>query len=374
MIYFDNAATSRFKPKCMINALKHEILNSSNGGRSGHKDAINTAIAISNARETISGFLGCKTVIFTKNCTEALNLAIMGTLKKNQHIITTVNEHNSTLRPLFRLERNKAIRLTVVNPDKNLSINPTHIERLINKDTYLIAINAVSNVTGAVSNIEKIGNIAKQHNVMLLVDGAQAIPHITLNMKKMNIDFLACAGHKGLHGPQGTGFLAINTNEDILPMLYGGTGTNSDSVYQPYTIPETLEAGTLNSGGIIALGKATQWTMDNLDKINSKIEQINSIILYGLKNMNNVEVYTPDGCKTGVITFNIKGATSSEIGDILNERYNIAVRAGLHCAPLIHNHLNTLDRGAVRVSVGYNNTEREANILINAIQKIASKY
>lgn len=374
MIYFDNAATSRFKPKCMVNALKRELLNSANGGRSGHKDAIKTAMAISETRQILSDFLGAESIIFTKNCTEALNLAIFGTLKEHRHIITTVNEHNSTLRPLFRLERDKKIKLTVVNPDKNLAINPLHIERLINKETYLIAVNAVSNVTGAVSNIEKIGQIAKEHGIMFLVDGAQAIPHIDINMKKMNIDLLACAGHKGLHGAQGTGFLALNTDTEIKPLLYGGTGTNSDSVYQPYTIPEALEAGTLNSAGIVALGEATKWTIRNLNNIRTKIEELNNIILYGLKNMNGIEVYTPDGCKMGVISFNIKGATSMEVGDILNEKYNIAVRTGLHCAPLIHNHLDTLDRGAVRVSVGYNNTEREARILIDAIKNIVLKY
>lgn len=370
MIYFDNSATSRFKPNSMLKAMLREAQNSSNGGRSGHRDAVKTAMKISDVRTFLCDTVNANEVIFTKNCTEALNIVIFGTVKKGGHVITTVNEHNSVLRPLYKLKKDGLIDLTVVNPDKNLKINPLHVERLIRPETYMVAVNAVSNVTGAESDIGAIGEICKRKGIIFLVDGAQALPHIPVDMKKQNISFLACAGHKGLHGPQGTGFLAMNSMCEVTPLLYGGTGTNSDSVYQPKLFPESLEAGTLNSCGIIALGEAAKWTYKNLDRIKRITAKLNEIILYGLKNMNNVEVYTPDGATSGVISFNVKGLNSGEVGDILNEKYNIAVRTGLHCAPLIHNHLGTMERGAVRISIGYNNTVSDAEKLLNAIKKL----
>lgn len=371
MIYFDNSATSRFKPACMLRAMRNELEKSSNGGRSGHRDAVSTAIKISAVRTFLCDYLNANELIFTKNCTEALNIAIFGTVKYGGHALTTVNEHNSVLRPLFKLERDKSISLSVVNPDANLKNNPAHIERMLRPETYLVAVNAVSNVTGVASDLEAIGSICKKRGILFLVDAAQALPHVSINMKKLGIGFLASAGHKGLHGPQGTGFLALNSLTGIQPLLYGGTGTNSDSVYQPHALPEALEAGTLNSAGIIGLGEAVRWTIKNIGKINRKTEELNQIVLYGLKNMKNVEVYTPDGTECGVISFNVKGMDSTEVGDILNERYDIAVRTGLHCAPLIHNHLGTLERGAVRVSIGYNNSKKDALRLLDAVSEIS---
>ena len=186
-------------------------------------------------------------------------------------------------------------------------------------------------------------------------------------MKKQGISYIACAGHKGLHGPQGTGFLALNRLAEITPLIYGGTGTNSDSVYQPHNLPESLEAGTLNAPGIIGLGESVRWTIENIDKITSKIKRLNDRIMFALKTMKNVEVYTPVGTDTGVISFNIKNLDSAETSDILNNKYDIAVRSGLHCAPLMHNFLGTLEKGAVRISIGYNNTDADAEKLIEDI-------
>lgn len=374
MIYFDNAATSRYKPKKMIAAMLAELKRSANGGRSGHRDAVETTVKITHARTFFKNLLSAQEVVFTKNCTEAANLALCGTLKKGDHVVTTVNEHNSILRPLFRMEKEGRIKLSIVNPDRNLKISAQHIERVITPDTSLIAVNAVSNVTGAQSDISSIGEVAKKYRALLFVDGAQWLPHDTCDMSAQNIAFLACAGHKGFHGPQGTGFLAINSDAEIRPLITGGTGTNSDSVYPPYTLPEALEAGTLNSAGIIGLHQGALWTAANAQKINEKVHALNEHILYGIKSLSKAEVYTPDGCQSGVISFNIKGASSSEIGDILNERYNIAVRTGLHCAPLIHNYLGTLERGAVRVSIGYNNSKYDAEALLRALKEICENY
>lgn len=368
MIYFDNSATSKFKPRAAVTALKKEFADSANGGRAAHSDAIKTALKISDVRTFLSDYFNANEIIFTKNCTEALNIVIFGIMKSG-HAITTVSEHNSVLRPLYHLKREGVIDLTVINPDKDLTVNPLHIEKTIRGDTRLVAVNAVSNVTGAAADINAIGEICAEKNILLLVDAAQAIPHIAFNMKKQNISFLAAAGHKGLHGPQGTGILALNYL-NIPPLMHGGTGVNSDSVYMSRTFPESLEAGTLNSGGIIALGESAKWTVKNAKKINDRITSISRYIFYSLKSVRNVTVYTqnPD---TGVISFNVGELDSSEVGNILNDNYDIAIRSGLHCAPLIHNHLGTLDRGAVRVSVGYNNSMSDAKKLIKAVREIS---
>lgn len=371
MIYFDNSATSRFKPRQTLKAIRRELLHSANGGRSGHNDAVATAMKISDTRTLLCDYFNANEVIFTKNCTEALNIVVSGILKRGDHVITTVTEHNSTLRPLYNLQKNGIIELSVINPDKNLKINPSHVRRMIKNNTALIALNAVSNVTGVENDVGKIGAIAAEFRIPFLVDAAQAVPHVSFDMKKQGISYIACAGHKGLHGPQGTGFLALNRLAEITPLIYGGTGTNSDSVYQPHNLPESLEAGTLNAPGIIGLGESVRWTIENLDKITSKIKRLNDRIMFALKTMKNVEVYTPVGTDTGVISFNIKNLDSSETSDILNKKYDIAVRSGLHCAPLMHNFLGTLEKGAVRISIGYNNTDADAEKLIEAVRDIA---
>ncbi|HIU82760.1 MAG TPA: aminotransferase class V-fold PLP-dependent enzyme [Candidatus Faecicola pullistercoris] len=377
MIYFDNAATSRFKPKKSRRALLETYVNSANGGRGGHDDAVNAAVKTETARSILLENLGAAEgydLIFTKNCTEALNLAVFGTVKKGGHVITTVTEHNSVLRPLYELQRNKIITLSVINPDKNLTVRADMIERLITEETYMLAVSSMSNVTGVPSEISKTGKLARKYNLVYLADGAQSVPHVRTDMREQNIDLLACPGHKGLHGPQGTGFLIVRQGIALKPLLYGGTGTNSDSVYQPLTLPEGMESGTLNTAGIAALGEAAKWTFEHINKINARISLISNKILYGLKKMPGIRVYTPDGCHTGVISFNLNGLTSSEVGDILNEKYKIAVRTGLHCAPLMHNYLGTLESGAVRISVGYNNTLKDADLLLKAIGEIADTY
>lgn len=372
MIYFDNSATSKYKPKSMIKAVLGELVDSANGGRSAHDDALKTALKISACRSLLCDYLNANEVIFTKNCTEAINIVLFGILKQGDHVVTTVTEHNAVLRPLFALEKAKVITLSVINPDKNLKINPVHVQKTIKDNTALIVLNAVSNVTGVANDIDRIGRISADFKIPLLVDSAQALPHMKINMKKQNVAYLAGAGHKGLHGPQGTGFLALNRMSDVNPLIYGGTGTSSDSVYQPHNLPESLEAGTLNGAGIAGLYESVKWTIKNADKINEKIARFSNRLTFALKSMRNVEVYTPVGTVSGVITFNVKGVDSTTVADVLNKKYGIAVRAGLHCAPLIHNYLGTLEKGAVRISVGYNNKNADVEKLIEAIREIAN--
>lgn len=377
MIYFDNAATSRFKPKSVRKAVVKELKKSANPGRGAHRDAIRASMLVENARAYLLSALGADDdyeLVFTKNCTEALNLAIFGTVIPKTHVVTTALEHNSVLRPLFKLKDENVISLSVLNPDRFGKINPAHFERMLGNDTRLAVVTAQSNVTGMTTDLAAIGKICAGHNVTLLADGAQAVPLTKINVKEMNISMLAAPGHKGLHGPQGTGFLIFKRNLNVRPLLLGGTGTDSDSVYMPKSPPESLEAGTLNAAGIAGLLEGAKWSFKHAEASRKHIEKLSEKIIYGLKKIPGVTLYTADDCFTGVVSFNVKGADSTEVGDILNEKYHVAVRAGLHCAPLVHNANGTLDVGAVRVGIGVDNTEKEADKLLSAVKSIAAKF
>ncbi|MGI6700969.1 MAG: aminotransferase class V-fold PLP-dependent enzyme [Christensenellales bacterium] len=371
MIYLDNAATSRFKPKSVIKAVVKELTNSANPGRSGHNDAISTLQRVYETRKKVLEFVNCSDgeVIFTASCTEALNLAIFGTARTG-HVITTALEHNSTLRPLYKLEKEKLIKLTVIEPDSSGKINPKDIEKAINLDTYLVAVNNISNVTGAETDIAEIGKITSKKGALFLVDGAQSLGHKSIDMNKMGIDMLAAPGHKGIHGMQGSGFLVYSGRLRLNPIKYGGTGTNSESVYQPVAPPEAYESGTLNTPGIASIKAGIEWTMKHFDQIGKKLEHLSDIMLNGLKNIKGVTLYSNE--PNSIAAFEINGYDSSRVCDIMNEKFNIALRSGLHCAPLMHNYLNTLDNGLVRASVGWNNSESDICKLLAAVEKIAA--
>ncbi len=372
MIYMDNAATSRFKPRSVINAVTNEIKRCANPGRSGHRDAINALERVYDTRMEISSFIGCEDgeIIFTGGCTEALNLAIFGTARTG-HIVTTALEHNSVLRPLFKLEKEKIIKLTVIEPDISGRINPKDIEKAITLDTYLVAVNHVSNVTGTETDIAEIGRVTAKKGALLLVDGAQSLGHKPINMKEMGIDLLAGPGHKGLHGIQGTGFLAYSGRLRLNPLKYGGTGTNSESVYQPSAPPEAYESGTLNSPGIAALREGVRWTRNNLSAIEKILSSLSEKMLSGLKDIKGIKLYS--NSLNGIAAFEIEDMDCMEVTDIMSERYNIALRAGLHCAPLMHNYLGTLEKGLIRASLGWNNAESDVDKFLTAIEKIATR-
>lgn len=282
--------------------------------------------------------------------------------------MTTVFEHNSVLRPLNNLLRRNVIDgIRYVSPsDPSQCVSAEDIAKYVDKDTRLIVVNHVSNVTGATADIEKIGELAKSLNVPLLVDGAQSLGHKNTDLKKYNISMLAAAGHKGLHGSQGTGFLVFKKDIKIRPIRFGGTGTFSDSLIQPEDAPEGLESGTMNTAGIIGLGAAAKWTYENFGKINSHINYLASQALYGLSKLDGVTVYTKT--LSGVISFNVNGVDSSEVADYLNDN-EIAVRNGLHCAPLAHRFLGTEKQGTVRMSIGYNNNAYHISRTLDVLEK-----
>ena len=374
MIYLDNAATSRFKPRRMFDEMFKQLSYSANAGRGGHNDAIDTAIKIYDTRQLLKSLLGCDSryeLIFTSNCTEACNLAIFGYLlnfkDKRIDVIYTSNEHNSVARPLYQLKNLMDVNLIEIKPDKDGIISPNDVAKAITSDTKLICVNHISNVTGNMTDIFEIGSIAKRGNVPLFVDGAQSLGHVSLDVTQYNISFLAGAGHKGLHGSQGTGFLVYDTSYSLLPIRFGGTGTHSESLLQPAVPPEAYESGTINSAGIIGLGASAEWTYQNLAKISLNTRYLTGELLYGLKQSKNVHLYSSQ--TTGVVSFNFKDYSSTDIGDYLNE-HDIAVRCGLHCAPLIHTQLGTLESGTVRVSVGYNNTIKDIHAVLRCIDNL----
>lgn len=364
MIYFDNSATSRFKPLCVYKSCFQEIRKSANAGRSSHKASIRTALKIEQTRATVCEKFFEGNVIFTKNCTEALNLAILGS-KLSKQVITTIYEHNSVLRPLKNLEKKGLITLKIIAPDSVGLINP--LTNALGNSTSMVAFSAMSNVTGYALPVAEMAKLIKKlSGALVLVDMAQAAGHIQLDYT--NIDMIACSGHKSLHGLQGTGFLLAKENILFNPIIMGGTGTSSLSLDPPIIIPESLEAGTANTIGIAALGEGIKWTMSHFDRLHNKCDYLQQIIINGLEKISGIKIY---GVNNGVILFNIDNIPSSEVGDILSDDFGICVRSGLHCAPLMHRYLGTNEKGAVRISIGYNNNYTDAERLVYAIKEIA---
>ena len=369
MIYFDNAATSRFKPKSVYNALFSDVMRSANAGRGGHSEAMHKTLEIEKCRQYLLDAFGADenfNLVFTKNCTEALNLALLGGIEKGARVLTSQNEHNSVLRPLFKLKNDGAITLEILEQDENGRIRISDIEQFAPKVDYIV-LGGACNVTGAVCDIKEVGRIAKKHGVKLIVDGAQSVPYIPIDVTADNVSALACPGHKGLHGVQGTGFLIVKNDFDIKPLLYGGTGTQSNEVAPSVQIPDSFEAGTQFSGGIAALYQGAKWSFENADTISKNIVRLSKNLANALNTLD-ASVYTRD-FDTGIVAFNFGDIDSTLVADKLNEK-DIYVRSGIHCAPLVHKHLGTEHQGAIRVSFGCDNTQNELNYFLNVLEKI----
>lgn len=374
MIYLDNSATSRIKPKQVINAVVKGLTRyNANPGRGGHTYSIECAMQVNLVREKVRKFFNgnkIENIIFTSGCTEALNLAILGSAKKG-HVIATVNDHNSVLRPLHYLKNQGLITLDIVSPQKEDILEWEDIKPYIKSDTYLICTNHMSNVDGMITNINEIGKHCKELGILFLVDGAQSTGHIKIDMQEDNIDFLAIAPHKGLYAPQGIGVLVINDAKTLKPIKFGGTGTESFSPMQPTSPPECFESGTLAVPNILGLGAGIDFVDENFNDIVEKIEDLTTYLNFELRKINNVIVYTHPNNAYGVVSFVVKGQESESVCNILNERYKICARSGLQCAPLKHKDMGTLETGTVRISISYFNTFGEIITLIKAIKHIA---
>lgn len=370
MIYFDNSATTFTKPKTVVKAVMNALtFYCANPGRSGHKQSIKTAMAVESVRDSLARHVGTTTnqIIFTLNCTDALNLAILGSYKKGGNVVCTINEHNSVLRPLNHLKSiDEEFSFTPVEQSQAGGITWQDIEPAIQDNTYLVICNHISNVNGDVADIEQIGKNLKDRNILFLVDGAQSGGHFCYDMKKMGINMLALAGHKGFYAPQGVGCLALNDVE-LSPIRFGGTGTNSLELAQPQSSPERFESGTLNTPAIIGFGEGLKFVENNFSQIHEKLEDLTTYLHYELSKLP-LEIYTKTENVNGVFAFNVPNVDSNEVANFLDEKFNICVRSGLHCAPLKHRSLGTLDTGAVRVSLSYFNTYQEVERFVYAIK------
>jgi len=377
MIYFDNAASSLQKPEEVIEAVNDCLLNySANPGRSGHKLALRASSVVYDTRAALAEIFGISDpfrVIFTSGATESINLAVKGSLKKGDHVVTTSMEHNSVIRPLSRL-KGEGVEVSVVDCSYDGSINPADIEKEIKPNTKMVICTHVSNVTGTIMPVSEIGEICKKHNILFLVDAAQSAGGIDIDVNKMSIDLLVVSGHKYLMGLQGTGLLYISENADVTPLMEGGTGSSSEQTVQPLLLPDRYESGTLNLPGIAALGASVSFIESvGLSNIREHEEKLTKIFLEGLKSIGGVTVYGHTGPSTAVVAINLNGISSSELAFILDDEYDICTRAGLHCAPLAHKTIGTLDSAAVRFSFSFFNTEDEITKCLSVIKEISER-
>ena len=379
-IYLDNAATSFPKPESVYKAVSDTLRKyGSSPGRGGHKMSIQTERLIFETREKIASFFNIpnsSNVIFTFNVTMGINLALKGFLKAGDHVLTSSMEHNAVMRPLKRLENPPlgGISKTVVQCSKEGFLNSKDIEREIKPNTKLIIITHASNVVGTILPIREVGEIAKKKGIAFLVDAAQSAGLLPIDVQRDNIDMLGCTGHKSLFGPQGTGFLYIKDGFDVKPLIEGGTGSNSESDEMPDFFPDKFQAGTLNTPGIAGLGAGIEFIQnEGLKNIRAKELHLTTEIMNGLKNIKGVKLYGSLNPldRVAVVSFNIEGKDPADVGNILNEKYDIMSRVGLHCAPNAHRTIGTFPVGTVRVSVGYFNTEGDIDKLIKAVRDIA---
>ena len=368
MIYFDNSATLGFVPRRVKKAVARELNNPANAGRSGHRQAVAKLKMINGCRTKLAEMFGCsfERTIFCKSCTEALNLAIFGTVKSGSHIVTTALEHNSVLRPLYSL---KNVTISVAEPT-NGRICASDIEKHITDKTDIVILNIVSNVTGAMSDYIEIAALCKKKNIKLICDGAQAASHLDLNIKKSGISALAIAPHKSFYAPAGLGVLFVSDETASLkPLIFGGNGLNSDNVFQTAEFPEGFESGTQNSLAIAALSAGIDYFFQNKKSINRKTEELSYYLYDKLQTVKNIKLFSQKN-PFGIASFLIGELDSGEIADYLDAKYSIAVRSGLTCAPFAHKMLGTTNSGLARVSVAHFNTKRQVDKLIFALKKL----
>ncbi len=381
MIYMDNAATSFPKPDAVYSEMDKCLRTyCANPGRGSHTMSIASATTVNTTRERIAKLMKIEdslNISFTKNATEALNIAICGSLSSGDHVITTCMEHNSVIRPLKTLEKYGGVKLTIVGADSLGRVDPQDIRKSINKRTKLIVCTLSSNVNGIIMPVEEIGKIARNNGIIYLLDASQGLGSIEFDINRIHADMIAFPGHKGLLGPQGTGGLYVSPKIRMRPLMRGGTGSSSELLYQPEIMPDKLESGTLNTPGIAGLGAGVEFIQKNgIDKIRKKKDELTVRLFNGISRINNIKIFSPESAEenSGIVAFNFEGVDSSEVSYLLDKQYKIECRAGLHCAPLAHSHFKTVNSGIVRLSVGCFNTNDEVDFVIQSINLIAKGY
>jgi cysteine desulfurase family protein len=372
LIYLDNAATSFPKPRCTIQAMTDALERcGANPGRAGHRLSLAAGRIVEECREQIAQMMGEKDasrIAFAMNTTDALNMAIHGALRTGDHVISTLIEHNSVLRPLSELSRSGIITLTLIPPDRNGRIQAQDVERAVTPRTRLVVMTHMSNVLGVTQDVAAVGGVCRRRKLLFLVDAAQTAGHIPLCPRTWGCTMLALPGHKGLLGPHGTGALWVKEGVTLAPLRQGGTGSASESMFQPRMMPDSLESGTLNLPGIAGFSSGIRFALAHEQEARETIAALCGMMRDALLEIPAVRVYTTEGAS--LVTFNIEGMASQVTASLLDEE-GIAVRGGLHCAPGVHRCLGTLEGGAVRVSPGLMNTAADARALIDAVAKIA---
>lgn len=376
MIYMDNAATTMQKPRAVVDAVANAMCSMGNAGRGAHGASLGASRTIFDTRDRLAKFFNVgnpKQVVFTSNSTESLNTALKGTLEPGDHAISTMLEHNSVLRPLYELENN-GVELSFVKSNLEGTVKYEDFEALIKENTKVIVCTHGSNLTGNVVDIQKVGEIAKKHNLLFIVDASQTAGVFPIDMQKMNIDILCFTGHKGLLGPQGTGGMCVREGVTVRPLKSGGSGVQTYSKHHPYEMPTALEAGTHNGHGLAGLNAALEYLEnEGIDNIRAREQELMWRFYEGVKDIPGIKVYgdfsTRERC--AIVTLNIGDYDSSEVSDELLVTYDISTRPGAHCAPLMHQALGTVEQGAVRFSFSHYNTDEEIEIAIRAIKELA---
>ena len=375
MIYFDNSATSYPKPLSVyLKSIEAQLRYSFNSGRGGYREAIVAGEKIFDTRAKAASLFGAMSndIIFTKSCTEALNIAIKGVCRENSHILISSLEHNSVSRVVYELSERGVAEYDVFDYSYDTDELLSNIKSKIKENTNILICTHASNVFGNVLPVREIGAICRQEGITFIVDAAQSAGVIDIDIVRDNIDILCCAGHKGLMGNMGTGVL-INNNSEITPLLQGGTGSNSFELKQPQDIPEGFEAGTLNNSGIISLGAGIDYiTNTGIDNIYKHEMSLISYLYDELSSNEKTTLYTPKPQRyksVPLISFNYDDYSSEKTASLLAEN-NVSVRAGFHCSPLAHKHFGTAERGTVRISLGAFNKIEQCTRFLEILDKI----
>lgn len=377
MIYMDNAATTMHKPQAVIDAVIAAMSSMGNAGRGANEASLSASRVIYNTRDKLCRLFGAespKQIAFTNNSTESLNIAIKGLLEPGDHVITTMLEHNSVLRPLYEMEK-KGVKLTIVRSDENGCFDLKDMEEAVLPETKMIICTNGSNLTGNYIDISKVGELALRKGLLFVADASQTAGVFPIDVQKMHIDVLCFTGHKGLLGPQGVGGIYVREGLSIRPLKSGGSGVQTYSRTHPEQMPTALEAGTLNGHGIAGLGAAIDYIEEvGQDKIREKEQGLMKRFYEGVKDIPGIKIYgdfrTWERC--AIVTLNIGDYDSSEVSDALLTEYGISTRPGGHCAPLMHEALGTVEQGAVRFSFSHYNTDEEVDLAVNAIRELAS--
>jgi cysteine desulfurase family protein len=373
-VYLDNAATSYPKPASVYEAVLHALRDvGATPGRAAHRSAREAAGIVSQARAKVAELLEIPEpdrILFTKNATESINLVLKGWLRSGDHVLISSMEHNAVVRPLMRLS-GAGIVTEIVRCGSSGQIDPDLLRSRFRSNTRLVALSHASNVNGALQPVDRVSRLCMEHGIPLLLDAAQTAGMQPIRTKDWNLGMLACSGHKALLGPPGLGILYLRPDLDVFPLIEGGTGSRSEETLQPEYCPDRYESGTPNLPGIAGLAAGLDFiSQKGLDRIRRHELHLASVLEQRLAELPGVRVFSPEIRGTGTVSFTIRGLNPADAGYLLDEGFDIAVRTGLHCAPLAHQTLGSFPEGAIRVSPGYSTTIEEIEFFLQSLETL----